>query len=100
MIATPGSLATGVVLPAMGDLFVSTSAALVAPQALLEMPAVVVNGVSTQRKPGGKAGAAGTLTHVGRIGATTAIKKTAGAPGTVSLYVRDTAGALHVIAQG
>lgn len=100
LISAPGDLVAGVTLPAACDAYLATDAILAAPTALVELRARVVNSTSTQRKLGGRAGAAGTRTHVGTLEGGLQVKKTAGAPGLLSLYVRDPAGVTHKIAGG
>lgn len=92
LVDTPGNLVTGVVLPAAADVYVSTTSVLAAATNLLT--------VAPARPLGAPAGAAGAKHHAGRLGATAAVSKAAGAPGTVSLYVRDPAGVPRLIAQG
>lgn len=92
LLDTPGNLVTGVTLPAAAEVYVSTTSALLATTNLLT--------VAPARALAAPAQAAGAKHHAGRLGATAAVSKAAGAPGTVSLYVRDPAGVPRLIAQG
>ena len=91
LIDTPGNLATGVKLPAPAFIVVSTTSALVANTKLVSIGARDLY-VPPQ--------AAGAYRSLGMFQASKTFTKAAGAPGTVSLYVRDGVGALHKIAQG
>lgn len=91
LIAAPGALGAGVPLPARGDVHVSTSSVLAAVDAL-----VTVNAVDYSAP----AGAAGAVHRLGSFRSGATVAKASGAPGTVSVYVRDPAGALHKIAEG
>lgn len=91
LLATPGNLATGVQLPAAGELYVGTSSVLAATTVLVE---------AGTRELGSPAAAANSRHHVGRLERGVTVVKAAAAPGTVRLYLRDPAGAVQLIAQG
>lgn len=89
LVASPAALPF--VLPANATLAVSTSSVLAATDTL-----IAADGIDY----GAPAGAANAKHAIGFFGRNTTIAKAAGAPGTVSVYVRDPAGALRLIAQG
>lgn len=85
LIATPGNLVTGVVIPAESDVYVSTSSTLASTTHLLDVG---------DREIGAPAAVANKAHHVGRLHRGSMVEKAAGAPGTVSVYVRDGTGVL------
>ena len=89
LVASPAALPF--VLPASVTLAVSTSSALGAADTLIDADGIEF---------GAPAGVANAAHVIGYFGCNTTIAKAAGAPGTVSVYVRDPAGALRLIAQG
>jgi hypothetical protein len=90
LVATPGSLTTGVALPAAGILWVSTTSALVAATALVDIGA---------RSLGAPIGAANARHKIGYFETGMTVELAATAVGTVSLYVEDPARVLHKIAE-
>ena len=91
LVVTPGNLVTGVKLPANAVLYVSTTGVLASATALV----TVAGGAR-----GAPAGAANRRNNVGLGEAGSTVLKAGGAPGTVSLYVRNPAGKVVKIAQG
>lgn len=91
LIAAPGNLATGVAMPAAGDVYVSTTSVLAAKTVL-----VTVKGVDKWSP----AAAANARDHVQFVERAVQVKKKAGAPGTVSAYVRNPLGKLFLFASG
>lgn len=92
LIATPGNLVTGVALPANGKLVAACAAALADIG-----PLVSVNGTRTIF---GSAGAAGNTNSLGYYERDVTLTKAPGAAGVVTLYVQDSLGNLHKIAEG
>lgn len=88
LIRTPGVLATGFNLPANAECYIGTSSVLAATTVLLDA------GV---RALGAPASAANVAHSVGRLSRGVHVAKHSGAPGTVSLYVRNGAGKLFKI---
>lgn len=88
LITTPGSLITGFNLPANADLYVSTTSVLAVTTLLVD---------SKGRALGAPAGAANKVYHIGWFERGRNVIKHAGAPGTVSLYVRNGLGKLFKI---
>lgn len=91
LIATPGDLSTGFVLPANGDLYVACSDALVATTVLVD--------VGT-RELGNAPSAAGRANHIGWFERGVNVVTHLGAPGTISLYIRSGLGVLLKIGEG
>lgn len=91
LVETPGSLTTGVVLPAAATLYVSTSSVLAATTKLVD---------AGTRELGAPAGGANAQHNIGFFEPGVEFTKHTGAPGTVSLYVQDPAGVRKLIAQG
>lgn len=92
LIASPGNLATGIVLPANGVFFLSNST--------LRAVTTVVMTVNPDRTIGIPASAANTYSPAGWLAAGKTVAKAVGAPGTVRLYVQDDLGTLYLIAEG
>jgi hypothetical protein len=95
LTAAPGDLVVGFALPANAEVYVSTSSVLVVTTALINV-----------EKPGGTrdlhapASAAETTHHVGRLERGVNVVKAVGAPGTVSVYMRNALGRLIKIGEG
>lgn len=90
LIDTPGDLATGVVIPAEADVYVSTSSVLASTTHLLDV---------ADREIGAPAAPANEAHHIGRLHRGSVVEKAAGAPGTVSVFVRDGMGSLFKFGQ-
>lgn len=85
LLATPGDLTTGFILPADAELFASCAAVLAAPTGVIQA------GTRTLCLP---ASAANVKRSLGVVRAGTPVSVAAGVPGTVSLYVRMPNGAI------
>lgn len=91
LVAAPGDLAAGVVMPANVQLYVACDEALADVTALL-----TIKGVDY----GAPASDAGDLFHVGWIEKDVTVTKKTGAPGTVSIHAMDGIGVLRKVAEG
>ena len=91
LITTPANLVTGFRLPGNADVVISTSSVLAVSTAL------IVIGTHTLGSP---AAAANAKYHVGYFETGKLVSKAGGAPGTVSVFVRDALGKTYLIAQG
>lgn len=91
LIETPANLAVGFKLPANAELVVATTSVLASTTKLLDCG---------DRSLYASAGAANSKHHIGWMEASVNVKKASGAPGTVSLYIRDGMGVLFKVAQG
>jgi hypothetical protein len=85
LISTPGNLTTGFALPGNADCYVSTTSVLAATTKLLDCGT---------RQLGAKASVANKKNSIGHLERGHTVIKHSGAPGTVSLYIRDGAGRL------
>jgi hypothetical protein len=91
LVATPGNLVTGVVLPANAKLYASCDAVIAAPVAV-----VTIKGKSYSLP----ACAANTIFPIQYAERDATVQKAAGAPGVISLYIEGNLGKLLKIAQG
>lgn len=91
LLATPGDLLAGVKLPARATVLLSTTSTLLSPTLLVDVGA---------RSLGIPSGAANAQHVIGSLGPGATVVKRAGAPGTVSLWIRTPAGSVRKIAQG
>lgn len=90
LIANPGNLAAGVVLPANANLFVSSSDVLAAATPLVQVKGAARSAI----------GAAGAVRPAGYAERNQTVLKAPGAPGVVTLYVEGNFGKPIKIAQG
>lgn len=90
LIATPGDLVAGFDLPASAEIFLTTDAVIVESTVLINAGSRDL-GIPVSDKQ---------AHHVGRLETDTNVVKDAAAPGTVSMYIRDLAGALVKIGEG
>lgn len=91
MIETPADLSVGFDMPANAELYVSID------EELEETTHVLDCG---QREINARAATANVYHHIGWFERAVNVQKAAGAPGVVSVYVRDGIGGLFKIAEG